>query len=757
MEQITSQSGVINLSNTEIRKDGKPLVTKEETAKKSDFAVFASANIDCSVRPKVVVMDNLDSYDSASDLVKVKTLSNLTNETIVGVVETTINAGSTGYALAKGTVTDNNLTGGAVNQSVYVDTSGILTLNPTDKKIGVLVTVSTPVKVLINLGGEGSSSSGTGTENFIPDYIANNAQINNYIGYNDSSIDPLDGIGGTSDITFTINNTLPLRESGDFKFSKPSGSKLGHGIAYEFSYPEYAKNQEAVVEFNYKTSANYESGDVGIYIYDVTNSALYIPSAVLLTKSSSTAKFRAKFIGGSGDTYRILFHVRSSNSASYDVQIDEITVKRDSTPVGAAISDWTRYTGVFGAALGSVSNVNLFYSRNGESLKLFGSFQVGTPLAQPTTFIPLPPGLSINVDKVVSRVTKLGDAFRISTSFVTTDNVAYHLNYDSSLGSSVLRISAKTNATQYTQDNAFDIIGTNNFINIEAELPIAGWSSNINLIQSATEFAYNTNTSTNLDNTTDFGYGPEGTNFVSIVSSAGVLKKRARFRSPIQISDKIEVEVWNGNGWQSLPHADLAGSSGKLIDLFQGDMLNGSDSYTGVGYKIVNSTDVDVVFGRNAVGRNYSSITYYSDITSFKWRVRKSSGSAVGEIPPFVGARYTGHTSASLTPFITTIKYNNKNYDTHSAYNPATGVYTVPVSGYYSGGGEISQTTANSTPRIFRNGVIYSDGSSSIAGFVAIYPFHGYFDAGDTIDIRYDTAVTTATAATSNFYIAKIG
>ena len=181
----------------------------------------------------------------------------------------------------------------------------------------------------------------------------------------------------------------------------------------------------------------------------------------------------------------------------------------------------------------------------------------------------------------------------------------------------------------------------------------------------------------------------------------------------------------------------------------------GGTEYYGIGYQIVNSTDVDVLFGR---GRAASNASYsWSDVTSFKWRVRKSSGSAVGELPPFVGAKYTGHTSVALTPLVTTVKYNTKDYDTHNAYNPTTGVYTVPVSGYYSGGGIIAQSSANSTPRVFKNNIVYSDGSSSSAYFNAIYPFQGYFNAGDTIDIRYDGAVTTITATTVNFYIAKMG
>ena len=754
MEQITSQSGVINLSNTEIRKDGKPLVTKEETAKKSDFAVFASANIDCSVRPKVVVMDNSDSYDSASDLVKVKTLSNLTNETIVGVVETTINAGSTGYALAKGTVTDNNLTGGAVNQSVYVDTTGILTLNPTDKKIGVLVTVTSPIKVLINLGGEGSSSSGSGTENFIPDYIANNAQISNYVGYNDSTAEPLDGTGGTSDITFTINNALPLRASGDFKFSKPSGNKLGHGIAYEFSYPEYAKNQEAVVEFNYKTSANYESGDVGIYIYDVTNSALYIPSAVLLTKSLSTARFRAKFIGGSGDTYRLLFHVRTANSNAYDIQIDEITVKRDSTPVGAAISDWNRYSGIFGSTFGIVTNNNLFYSRSGENCRIKGSFRMGIDGGGTNVFIPLPPGLSINVDKVVSRLTKLGEATRVSVSnvWVSENGYSWDFCYDAALGPNVLRMAGTVVSGQYVQNT----LGfSNEFFTVDIEVPIAGWSSNINLIQSATEFAYNTDTSGSTD-TSNFGYGAEGVLF----HNTGNIQKRVRFRQPIQITDKIELEIWNGQAWQTPPVAASNPGTSVAVECWRNRALTSipDTADIGIGLRVINSTDVDVIFATYAYD-NGSLDSTWTEVAaaSWRWRVRKSSGSAVGEVPPFVGARYTGHTGASVTANVTTIKYNTKEYDTHSGYNNVSGVYTIPVSGYYSGFANSFQTTSSGTLRVFKNSSLYSTGASSVASSFGGVPFEGYFVAGDTIDIRWDINSTTATTNDVVFYIGKKG
>jgi hypothetical protein len=757
MESIVSQSGVLNLSNTEIRRDGKALLTAEEAATKTEYKFFASANVDCSSKPKVVVVDNSDSYDTASGLVKGKTLSSLVTETILGIATTSINLGNTGFLKTKGEVQDDTLTGGAINQNVYITSTGELSLSPSDKKIGVLLTITSPIKVLVNLAGEASNaSSGAAGENFISDYIASAAFIDKFTTYNDGTEHPLDATGGTvTHITFAINNTLPLRSSGDFKFSKSSGNAQGQGVSYDFDYPEYAKNQEVSIEFNYRTTINYVSGDIGIYLYDITNGSLIYPTVIDLPQTTEVSRFRAKFFATSADQYRLVIHVKSTNATAYDIQIDEVIAKRDSAPVGAAISDWNRYSGAFGSTFGSIANNNLFYSRSGENCKIKGSFRMGVDGGGTNVFIPLPPGLNINVYKVVSRVTKLGEATRVSASnvWVSENAYAWDFCYDSALGSNVLRMSGTVISGQYVQNS----LGfSNEFFTVDIEVPIAGWSSNINLIQSQTEFAYNTDTSTSVDDTTDFGYGPEGVNFVA-ATGTGILKKRVRFRNPIQITDKIEVEVNNGNGWQSLPHANTSSSGGTFVDVFRGENLNSADNYLGVGYQVVNQTDIDVVFGKYAASRSYTDVTNWSVVASFKWRVRKSAGSAVGEVAPFVGARYTGHTAAAITANVTSVKFNIKTYDTHNAYNTSTGIYTSAISGYYRVTYSFPVQSI-CTPRIFKNGIEVSIGNTiPAANYSANYSDEIYLNSGDTIEPRIDSNVTTTTSANSSFSISKIG
>lgn len=151
MEQIVSQSGVLNLSGTDLRKDGKSFIILEDVVKEHLTLFMASVAIDCSIGPKAICIDNSSAYDTVSGLAKVKTYSGAPTEQVVGFVEDSVPANNKVYAADFGIFIDNSLTGGTVGQNVFIDSSGAMTLTPTPLKAGVLLTNTSPIRVLLTM------------------------------------------------------------------------------------------------------------------------------------------------------------------------------------------------------------------------------------------------------------------------------------------------------------------------------------------------------------------------------------------------------------------------------------------------------------------------------------------------------------------------------------------------------------------------------------------------------------------------------
>ena len=58
-------------------------------------------------------------------------------------------------------------------------------------------------------------------------------------------------------------------------------------------------------------------------------------------------------------------------------------------------------------------------------------------------------------------------------------------------------------------------------------------------------------------------------------------------------------------------------------------------------------------------------------------------GGGSSAAPVSVNARYTGSATTLPNGSLTITVYGTQTYDTHSAYNNTTGIYTVPISGKY--------------------------------------------------------------------------
>lgn len=185
-------------------------------------------------------------------------------------------------------------------------------------------------------------------------------------------------------------------------------------------------------------------------------------------------------------------------------------------------------------------------------------------------------------------------------------------------------------------------IAANDILEIQFSLPIAEWSGSGTTTlatRAVEEYAWNSSTST-LDDSTSFAYGPSGVTFKAFApTGVNYVYRRVRFQTAIQATDSILLEINDGttNNW--LPAASA------FYPYQQNDA--GTTNY-GIAVTRVggSSTDVDVRFFSQATKTSGDT---WSANSTWKWRLRKvSSGAQVGY--PVSARNIVGDTSGSVVP-----------------------------------------------------------------------------------------------------------
>jgi len=483
-------------------------------------------------------------------------------------------------------------------------------------------------------GGSGSGGSGSGGINYISnfDFEANNTT--GWATYDDGAVSaPVDGTGGSpSTLTLSANSTTPLRGNTDFKIVKSAADGQGEGWSYDFSIDAPDTSKKLKVEFDYNTSdAAYAAGDVLIYVYDVTNSTLITPSSTSLPAASGTHQIT--FDSSTSTSYRLIFHVATTNASAYSLYLDNIIVGPGVVVQGAAVGNVDISTMAANGSFGAVTNEQYYGERIGSLLKVRGSFKCGTVTAGTPTIV-FPAGLTIDTTRISSvHDTALGLFFRhTSPGAAVFNGNSGTVYYDFSDGvTSQVRLSNNQDGAQ--TGNYLNQTGTmmanGDTIDLEFTVPIAEWQETVNLGPGPdVEYAYNTDTSDAAD-TTSFGYGPAGGTTPGTLTAGRT--KRVRFKYPIQETDVLTLEMKPNadSRWIPVTAEDAAFSS------MGPTHLEGSNRY-GFGLAATTQTvdtDVDVFFGQYAYsnGGAFGSAGVNWTTAQAQWRVRKSkAGAAVG-------------------------------------------------------------------------------------------------------------------------------
>lgn len=121
-----------------------------------------------------------------------------------------------------------------------------------------------------------------------------------------------------------------------------------------------------------------------------------------------------------------------------------------------------------------------------------------------------------------------------------------------------------------------------------------------------------------------------------------------------------------------------------------------------------------------------------------------------------VARAYRGSAFTPATGAFTTVPFNYVNYDSHGGFDPAgTGVYTVPITGYYRASAAIRVNSTASGQRLLL--ILIGPGGGQVArgkdsvshasatlGIASIVTGDYFYSAGDTIQAQYYMDVSLA-------------
>lgn len=472
-------------------------------------------------------------------------------------------------------------------------------------------------------------------------YIANpgfeNGTVTGWATYSGGTTTPTSGTGGSPVTTFTISSINPLRGSYDGLWSKSANNRQGEGFSYAFTLAAADTGKTMQITFDSIASANMVSGDMAIYVYDVTNSALITPSATAVPTGTS-GQYSVAFAATTGTSYRLIFHTATTSALAYTLHVDGFQVGPRTNPLVAGTSDWISYTPTIGAGFGSVTNNSAFYRRIGDSVQISGSFTSGTVAASPAS-VSLPSGLTLNTSKLsfsANTTSTSGDVLGVvansgsaNAAYVvsapgTSAIVVYFAQRFSGSSSSIPNASAS--GTWITSD-----VVTYSFL-----APITNWSSNITLSSTSNplEFFYNTSglTTAGSSDTSSFGYGAGGALIGAIASTTitgnSVTKMRVSSTQAVLATDRVELQLNDGtasHGW--IPAETLFPLT-----------IQGVATY-GMKMVAISPTTWDVSFGNGgciSTGTTYTAngTTWTSGAAGYLWRVAKYSSIGGAELAP---------------------------------------------------------------------------------------------------------------------------
>lgn len=726
--------------------------------------------------------------NATDTLVGKATTDTLTNKTLSGNTATNLVSGSGTFTFnTSGTITAPNATdtlvgkattdvltnkdidGGTASNSsrITLPKDSLANLQALTRKEGTLVYASDVDKPYYDNGTDlkviGSGSGGS--VNFITDGDAEASNI--FTAYNDSAdpstTRPFNGTGGVANVTTSTSSTSPLAGLKSFLLTKDAANRQGQGWSIPFTIDSAYKAKVLQIDFDYiVNSGTFVAGsssadsDVIVYIYDVTNSTLIEPSSIKLLSNSSTIsdKFTTNFqTSATGTSYRLIFHVASTSAAAYELKVDNIKVSPSNYVYGTPITDWINYTPTF-TGFGTVSAVNVYSRRVGDSLEVQGRFTSGTSTATGAKMTLGYGGSNGNVTSksTIGNVTLVGEG-----GFNVVAAAKVQLTIAPSSSDLLFGIQDATR-TGVNNVNGSSLVVSGDVVFVNALIPIQGWSSSVQVsdsydgrliaarayldggttVTSGAAFVFTSESYDKADsyNTSNgrFTAPSYGVYEVSALITYASSAWTAGNTNNLQLFKNGSFHSFlDANDLQASVTAVIAVRGSARIELNAGDYVQIVPVFTGSRSAISNA------------GLNWASFEKLQAPTTI----------SATEVVAFMAEGASSTAIGSNT----TIPFNTPTLDTHGGWNSTNKDYTVPYSGVYKVNSQIRVSSGGATVNQYVDCIIQIDGvtkrefakyveNTTVSGWSAGTSYQAYLTAGQKIRTVGDTNIGTPSLTT---------
>lgn len=501
----------------------------------------------------------------------------------------------------------------------------------------------------------------------------------------------VDGTGGSPTATFTRSTSSPLRGAASFLYTPGA---LGNGASYAFTIASADQAKLLTISLDYLATsyANYTDGDIQCFIYDVTNSQIIQPSTKNILKASGTEKFTATFQTSSNSTsYRFSFYQSTSTTSWTSMKLDTISIGPKALTYGSINTEWTAYTPTTGS-FGTITDVQFYYQRVGDTCRVRGSFLTGT-VAAGLASVNLPSGLSVDAAKIpIDKKGKVGDWAVADTAGspqpLNGNDAGGILIFDGGNGNGVY-FSNQAQSSNFLRLTANAVIANGARVSVEFDLPVTGWSSTTVLASQDAEgrviaAKYTNNAATALTgNTTNIDWSVavrdthgawSGSVFTAPVPGFYNFVGSVAFNASVQVGLYIYVD-------------------GTRNTLVSGDGTTSAPFYTLAGGVYLNA-------GQTASIRSDSNATLGNSATNHTLFIERVSGNvsiAASETIAFAATRITSDQTAVAGVDLEVV-LNSVRIDTHGAFSSSTGRFTAPAAGKYRIYGAVRFATGGTAP-----------------------------------------------------------